>query len=160
MAASERRLWSCRIGLLLLEKLHTQAPMKRLFIRQDQIYTGPLTYILALLHKNKSWPLQWVHQKADADLIFDHEDTLSLPINLPFFESLLQKKVFSHTSYFHGAPLLKFPAAISLIGWELHFTWSMHARNISRATLPLQHRSLWTNTDASLLSIRISKSLE
>lgn len=85
--------------------------MKRLFIRQDQIYTGPLTYILALLHQNKSWPLQWVHQKADADLIFDHEDALSLPINLPFFESLLQKKVFSHTSYFHGTPLLKFPGS-------------------------------------------------
>ncbi len=83
--------------------------MISVFIRNDQIYSKPLEYILAILAKNTSLTLTFIPEKTNAHLVFDHTDALSVPINIKFFDSLLHKKVFNHEAYFQNAPYLLHP---------------------------------------------------
>jgi hypothetical protein len=82
--------------------------MIRVYIRNGELYSKPLEYILALLAKNKSCPISFINEKNTAQLIFDHNDPLSLPINIELFDSLLVKKIFHHEAYFKKEPLLSF----------------------------------------------------
>ena len=78
------------------------------FIKNNQIYSKPLEYILSILGKNKSCPIKFVNEKSKAQLIFDHTDSLSLPVNVEFYDSLLNKKMFNHEVYFKENPYLLF----------------------------------------------------
>lgn len=83
--------------------------MTRIFIKKDQIYSKPLEYILSVFSKNRQHPISLTNEKSDAQLIFDHSDTDSLAIHTEFYDSLLNKKVFNHESYFKKEPYLLFP---------------------------------------------------
>jgi hypothetical protein len=83
--------------------------MLNVFIRNDQVYSKPLEYVLAILASNKSILITFTKDKNSARLIFDHTDPLSLPINIEFFDSLLNKKVFDHEAYFSNVPCILFP---------------------------------------------------
>lgn len=83
--------------------------MIRVFIKDDEIYSKPLEYILRILAKNISTPITLTHTKQEAQLIFDHTDALSLPINIDLYESLFNRKVFHHEVYLKKEPLILFP---------------------------------------------------
>lgn len=83
--------------------------MIRIFIKKDQSYSKPIEYILSVFAKNKSCLLSCETDKAAAQLIFDHTDPDSLPINTEFYDSLLFKKIFNHEAYFEKEPCLLFP---------------------------------------------------
>jgi hypothetical protein len=83
--------------------------MIRVYIKDDQVYSKPLEYILAIFAKNKSGQITLTNEKNFAQLIFDHNDPLSLPINIELFDSLINKKIFNHKAYFNSEPLLLFP---------------------------------------------------
>jgi len=80
--------------------------MIKIFIRENQVYSKPLEYILLVLAKNKSFSVTFSNDKSSANLIFDHTDPQTLPINLTFFDSLLNRKKYNHEFYFKHEPLL------------------------------------------------------
>ncbi|MFZ1676712.1 MAG: hypothetical protein WAT91_05535 [Saprospiraceae bacterium] len=59
--------------------------------------------------KNKLISFAFIDEKNDARIIFDHTDSQSLPINITFFNSLLQNKVYAHEAYFNEEPYVLFP---------------------------------------------------
>ncbi len=81
----------------------------RVFIRNHQIYSKPLEFILSILAKNKRFSITWEQEKPNAQIIFDHEDTRSVPINIDFYNSLLNKRIFNYESHFEKNPFLLFP---------------------------------------------------
>lgn len=82
--------------------------MTRIFIKKDQSYSKPIEYILSQFSKNKSCVFSFETDKASAQLIFDHSDPTSLPINIDFYDSLLNKRIFSHDAYFNSGPYILF----------------------------------------------------
>jgi hypothetical protein len=83
------------------------------FIKGDEVYSKPFEYILSVLAKNKNAQLLLTTNKTQAQLIFDHTDAGSLPINIPFYRSLLGERVFQHEMYFANEPRLLFPNSTS-----------------------------------------------
>jgi hypothetical protein len=84
--------------------------MISVFIKQGQVYSKPIEYILSLLAKNKSGQMVLTHDKNNAQLIFDHTDTLSLPINIQLYDSLINKKIFNHELHLiNKTPIIFFP---------------------------------------------------
>ncbi len=90
--------------------------MLNVFIKQHEVYSKPLEYILSVLAKNKSVRLTLMPDRTNARLIFDHTDPSSLPIHVPFYHSLLDERKFHHEAYFRNAPQLLFPDS-SLPDW-------------------------------------------
>lgn len=72
----------------------------KIFILQNQIYTKPLEYILLVLSQNKSFEIQFVKNKSDSDVIFDHQDENSEYIDIIFYESLIVNKQYDFKFYF------------------------------------------------------------
>jgi len=83
--------------------------MIRIFIAHNQIYTGPLEYIIHLLSKNKSFAYTRTNEKESAQLIFDHTDPSSVPINVEFYNSLFKDHIYHHEAYFQNAPYIRIP---------------------------------------------------
>ncbi|MGB3079544.1 MAG: hypothetical protein WBB31_10745, partial [Saprospiraceae bacterium] len=83
--------------------------MINIFIRKNELYSKPLEFILKALAKNKLISFAFIDDKNEARFIFDHTDFQSLPINLTFFDSVLQKKVYNHQVYFKETPHILFP---------------------------------------------------
>ncbi|MEP6794372.1 MAG: hypothetical protein ABJB16_08605 [Saprospiraceae bacterium] len=83
--------------------------MIKLFIKKNENYSKPLEYILRTLAKNKLLSFAFIDEKNEARIIFDHSDSRSIPINLPLFDSLLQRKVYNHEFYFPDEPRIIFP---------------------------------------------------
>jgi len=83
--------------------------MLKIFIKQNQIYSKPLEYILSILFKNILNAVSFSLDKTDSQLIFDHSDPLSLPVNIDFFSSLINKKIFNFETYFRKGPFISFP---------------------------------------------------
>jgi len=82
--------------------------MTRIFIKKDQSYSKPIEYILLKFSKNKSCVFSFEKDKASAQLIFDNSDPTSQPINISFYESLLNNKIFGHDAYFKSEPYILF----------------------------------------------------
>lgn len=83
--------------------------MIKIFIKEDQNYSKPIGYILSVFSKNKSISITFVKNALDASLIFDHIHPASLPINIAFFESLIDKEIYNHETYFENEPYILFP---------------------------------------------------
>jgi hypothetical protein len=83
--------------------------MIRVYIRNGELYSKPLEYILTLLAKNRYCPITFFNERNEAQLIFDHNDPFSLPINIELFDSLFVKKIFHHEAHFKDKPLIFFP---------------------------------------------------
>src|ERR1035437_4066516 len=90
--------------------------MPRVYIKKDQTYSKPIEYILYTFSKNKSCLITFVNEKTDAQLVFDHSDSTSLPINIEFYDSLFNKKLFNHETYLKKNPYLLFPNS-NTIDW-------------------------------------------
>lgn len=82
--------------------------MLKIYIKKGQLYSKPLEYIFLILSKNKSIKLIFLEDKRLAQVIFDHTDPSSLPINLDFYDSLLNKKIYKHDVYFKNSPYIYF----------------------------------------------------
>lgn len=80
--------------------------MVKVFIRENQIYSQPINYILRVLAKTKKFNIIFVNEKSIADLFFDHENPDSVPVNEGFYDSLLVKKVYEHQNYFLKKPVI------------------------------------------------------
>lgn len=83
--------------------------MIRVFIKNDEIYSKPLEYILSLLSQNKSIPLTFTNVRSDSQLVFDHSDSSSVPVNRWFFENLLKNKIYPYQNYFTNDHYILFP---------------------------------------------------
>lgn len=79
------------------------------FIKSHEVYSKPLAYILTVFAQNTGIALSLTDNKADAQLVFDHSDTNTIPVNVPFYDALLNRKVYDHTIHFPDGPMLLFP---------------------------------------------------
>ena len=82
--------------------------MIKVYIKKNEAYSKPLVYILSLFSKNKSLQIKFIDEKINAEIIFDHTEPNSIPINAEFYESLLVNKQFNHEIYFKKSPALFF----------------------------------------------------
>jgi hypothetical protein len=80
----------------------------KIFIKQTQDYSKPLEYILSIFSKNKSIPIAFVNSDIEAHLIFDHNNPSSVPINISFYDSLINHKIYNHESYFRNEPYIHY----------------------------------------------------
>lgn len=79
-----------------------------IFIKNGQIYTQPLQYILSVFSRSMQCGIAFINEKSIADLVFDHTDTMSNPVNVDFYEGLISKRHFRHDFHFNGNPILRF----------------------------------------------------
>lgn len=82
--------------------------MIKIFIKGDEVYSNPLEYILKIFSRNISKPLEFVKIKSDAQLIFDHTDSSSEPVNTIFFKKLLIKQETNYENHFKDKPYIFF----------------------------------------------------
>ncbi len=83
--------------------------MINIFIKKNQNYSNPLEYILSVLSKNKLLKINFIDQKNNAHLIFDHTDYQTIAINTEFYDELINKSKFSHEVYFKKSPYILLP---------------------------------------------------
>jgi|GEM_PF-263446 len=98
----------------LAQTLYINLSMKmiKVYIREGQVYSNPIAYILSVFAVNKQVPIEIVANKAEAQLIFDDSDPDSFPINTVFYDSLLNKMIHKHEFYFREGPWLLFPDSV------------------------------------------------
>ena len=80
--------------------------MTRVYIREDQVYSKPLEYILKVFSKNKSVQLFFTNDSTQADLIFDHSHSSTQAINTQLYDSVVKKGIFQHEAYFNDVPFI------------------------------------------------------
>ncbi len=80
--------------------------MIRVYINENQVYSKPIEYMLHILKTNKKQTLEILKEKENAELIFDHTDSLSVPINNSFYDDLINSKKFSFSWYFKNQPII------------------------------------------------------
>lgn len=83
--------------------------MIKIYVKESEIYSQALTYILSVFAQNKQYPIKFTKEKIGADLIFDASDSASYPINISFYESLLKQKIFNFEAYFQKEARIYFP---------------------------------------------------
>lgn len=64
----------------------------KIYINPKGIYLLKVKYVLQLVEKNQSCSFNFIDNKVDADLIWDHTDESSQPIDLVFYEKLDKQK--------------------------------------------------------------------
>src|SRR5688500_13927819 len=83
--------------------------MVSVYIKQDEVYSAPLEYILAVLGRNKKISLEFSKSSNGAAVIFDHTNPASLPVNISAFRQLLEDRVYQHSTFFKEKPHWTFP---------------------------------------------------
>lgn len=82
--------------------------MITVFIKNFELYSEPLRYLIKLIEKTIRNKFTEVTNKENASYIFDHTDYRSIKINLHFYNLLLIKKRYKFTEYFDKEPIIYF----------------------------------------------------
>lgn len=78
------------------------------YIKQGQLYSAPIRYVLMLISNNQNIKFNFLPQKDFADLIFDDEDQKSsVVIAVEFYHKLFISKKYDFKDYFQDACLIK-----------------------------------------------------
>lgn len=80
----------------------------RIYISLGEIYTASIKYTLSLIALNKKFKVLWLTEKNNTDIIFDHNDPKSIPINLHFYKKIYKEKIYSWNAHFISEPTIKF----------------------------------------------------
>ena len=87
--------------------------MLNIFIKNNEIYTNPLRFVVSTLLNNNLIKINWLPDRQNADIIFDHTDINSIPINVNFFSDLIERKIYDFKNYFFDKPLIYFPNSVT-----------------------------------------------